>query len=51
MKANPLFLLEFVLFNGVVLVWAFRELWSVRPDKPPDGEKASSPEDPGHTEG
>jgi len=50
MKANPLFLLEFALFNGVALVWAIREFWSVRPGKTDETAKAS-PEDPGHTEG
>jgi hypothetical protein len=54
MEFNPLFLMEFVLFSGVVLAWAAYEYWSVRPDKKsPDvvAPKEASPEDARHPEG
>ncbi|MDX2237950.1 MAG: hypothetical protein NW203_10340 [Hyphomonadaceae bacterium] len=46
MSANTLFILELIIFNGVVLAWAGYEFWSVR-RKP----KPSPPKDePGHPE-
>ena len=54
MKVSPLFLLEFLLFNGGALVWAAWEYWQIRPGKK---DKASAPEaggsadDAGHPEG
>jgi hypothetical protein len=44
---SPLFLLEFLLFNGVALAWAGWELWSIRrsKDEPPK-ESASEPKSP-----
>jgi len=54
MNTNTLFILELVIFNGVVLVWAAREYLSVRPDKtakPDAAPRPSSPEDAGHPEG
>lgn len=46
MEINPLFLLEFLLFNGVVLAWACYEFWSVRPRK--DKPDSAPPNDAGH---
>lgn len=43
---HPLFLLEFLLFNGVVLAWLGYEYWKVRPRKD-DG--SSNPT--GHADG
>jgi hypothetical protein len=55
MAANPLGLIETSLVEGVVLVWACWELWSVRKRRAPPAEKPTpppaSPEDPGHAEG
>jgi hypothetical protein len=53
MAANPLGLIETSLVEGVVLVWACWELWSVRKRRePPEKDPpAASPEGPGHPEG
>ena len=56
MQVNPLFLLEFLLFNGGALVWAGWEYWQIRPSKSDrdaarDTPPPPSPEDPGHPEG
>jgi hypothetical protein len=46
MKANPLFLLEFVLFDGGVLAFCAWQWWTVRPrrDKPKDSSASESSE-------
>jgi hypothetical protein len=46
MDANPLFLIELLLFSGVALTWGIYEYWTVRPGKPERSDSA-----PGHTEG
>ena len=51
MNPNHLFLLEFFIFSFVVLVFAFREWWSVRPKKPETPPEPASPEPPRHPEG
>lgn len=33
MSGNTIFFVELVFFHGVVLGWAFRELWTLRRDK------------------
>lgn len=33
MSGNTVFLVELVFFHGVVLAWAFRELWMLRQDR------------------
>lgn len=43
MSTNTLFILELIIFNGIVLVWAFYELWSVR--------KRKDSSESGHAEG
>jgi hypothetical protein len=53
MSVNPLFLLEFLLFDGGALAWAVWEYWQIRPSKvrrDAGAEDGSSPEDPGHPE-
>jgi hypothetical protein len=52
MHVNPIFLLEFGVFNGSALVWGAYELWSVRKSKRDDSQTASkeSEEGPGHPE-
>ncbi len=55
MHVNPLFVLEFLLFDAGAIGWAAWEYWRIRPSKTrrddvPPSSKAS-PEDPGHPEG
>jgi regulatory protein YycI of two-component signal transduction system YycFG len=50
MDTKYIFLIELVLFNGVVLAWAFYEFWSVRKRKD-ETDSSSPPRDPGHPEG
>jgi hypothetical protein len=40
---NPIFLLEFLLFDGAALAWAGYEIWSVRPGK----DKTEAAKNPG----
>jgi len=51
---SPVFLIEYLLFGGAVLVWAFLELWSVRRskwnDQPGDKKDSDSEEASRHTE-
>ena len=51
---NAVFLIEYLIFVGAVLVWACYELWSVRRSKWNDGprdQKASKSEESArHTE-
>lgn len=51
--SHPIFLLEFLLFDGAALAWAGYEIWSVRPgkDKPAERKNASSEEPARHPEG
>ncbi|MBL8559081.1 MAG: hypothetical protein JNM47_10195 [Hyphomonadaceae bacterium] len=47
MDANPLFLIELLVFSGAALAWGVYEYWSVRPKK----EDSPPPDDAGHPEG
>jgi hypothetical protein len=51
--SHPIFLLEFLLFDGAALAWAGYEIWSVRPTKDKAAEKkdAASEESSRHPEG
>lgn len=54
MSGHAAGLIELVLVFGVVLAWAFWELWSVRRSRRGDAEAASAgpgTERPGHAEG
>jgi hypothetical protein len=54
MTVNPIFLMEFLLFDGAALAWAGWEIWSVRRGKDdPEPERQSPPskDAPGHPEG
>ncbi len=53
MKANPLFLLEFILFDFGAVAFGVWQWWTVRPrkdDKPP-APPTPSEQGPGHPEG
>ena len=51
---NPVFLIEYLIFVGAVLVWACAELWSVRRskwnDQPGDKKESDSEGASRHTE-
>jgi hypothetical protein len=50
---NPIFLMEFLLFDGAALAWAGWEIWSVRPGKDnaePEKRAQPSNETPRHPE-
>ncbi len=51
--SHPIFLLEFLLFDGAALAWAGYEIWSVRPgkDKPDESKDAASEDCARHPEG
>jgi hypothetical protein len=57
--ANPLFLMEFLVFNGAALGWAGYELWSLRREREKDAAEdaakaaaeAASKESARHPEG
>jgi hypothetical protein len=54
MTVNPIFLMEFLLFDGAALAWAGWEIWSLRSSKkePESTKHALGSEDPpGHPEG
>ncbi len=48
MRANPLFLLEFVLFDVGAIAFGVWQWWTVRPRKT---AKSASEDRPGHPEG
>lgn len=55
MTVNPIFLMEFLLFNGGALAWAAWEYWQVRPSRARRESETDTPEDdspqrPGHPE-
>ncbi len=52
MGANTLIILELIIFNGIILVWAVREFLSVQPEKKaPEEKSAGSADEAGHPEG
>jgi hypothetical protein len=57
MQSNGLFLMEFLIFDGVALAWAGWELWSLHRDKSKPKAKSgaepppASDETPRHPEG